>query len=101
MAELTWRPEAAEDLDRIAAHIERESPAVARALTRRIVTAIERLRLFPRSGRVVPEEQDEAIRDILVVAYRVVYRLLYYDVQIVMIRHSAQVLGEVRELYRG
>jgi addiction module RelE/StbE family toxin len=101
VAELTWHPEAAEDLDRIATYLEHESPAVARALAQRITAAIERLRQFPRSGRIVPEEQDDAIREVLVGPYRVVYRLLYDDVQIVMIRHGSQILGEVRDLYRG
>jgi plasmid stabilization system protein ParE len=40
----------------------------------RLVAAVERLEAFPQSGRVVPERNDEAIREVIVRPYRIVYR---------------------------
>ena len=97
MAELTWHPEAVTDLETIYAYISRDSPAVAQAFVERVVAAIERLRDFPRSGRIVPETRNDVIREVLVGPYRVVYRIVDQDIQIVMVRHGAQLLREVRE----
>jgi plasmid stabilization system protein ParE len=41
---------------------------------RRVVAAVERLRAFPESGRVVPERAAPDIREVIVGRYRVVYR---------------------------
>jgi toxin ParE1/3/4 len=41
---------------------------------RRIVAAVERLKPFPESGRVVPERRSPDIREVIVGRYRVVYR---------------------------
>ena len=41
----------------------------------RLVPAVERLESFPQSGRVVPERNDEGIREVIMQPYRIVYRL--------------------------
>ena len=41
----------------------------------RIVLAVEKLTNFPRLGRVVPEADEETIRDLLYQNYRIVYRI--------------------------
>ena len=42
-----------------------------------IIASVDRLELFPRSGRMVPEIGDEAIREVLYRGYRIMhaYRL--------------------------
>ena len=97
MAELRWHPEAVADLEAACAYVARDSPAAARALARRMLVAVERLAEFPHSGRAVPEAGDDAIREVLVSPYRVIYRILGVDVQIVMVHHSAQALRQIRE----
>jgi plasmid stabilization system protein ParE len=44
-------------------------------MVHRLVAAVERLEAFPESGRVVPERNDEGIREVIVRPYRIVYRL--------------------------
>ncbi|HEU0168080.1 MAG TPA: type II toxin-antitoxin system RelE/ParE family toxin [Chloroflexota bacterium] len=39
------------------------------------LAAAERLEVFPESGRIVPERQDPAVREVIVQPYRLVYRL--------------------------
>lgn len=97
MARLTWHPEAVRDVADIAAFIARDSPTAARRLARRITAAARRVAAFPRSGRVVPESDDDAIREVFVGSYRVIYRILGPDVQVVMVHHGARTLTRVRE----
>jgi plasmid stabilization system protein ParE len=46
-----------------------DSPGYADLMVRRIVAAVERLRAFPRSGRIVPERDVPHIREVIVGAY--------------------------------
>ena len=75
MTPVTWSPEAIRDVESIRAFIAQDSPVYAELVARRIVAAVERLHFFPESGRMVPERQDPEIREIIVVPYRLVYRL--------------------------
>jgi len=70
-----WSPQAIRDVESIRAFIAQDSPSYAGLEARRIVAAVERLRMFPKSGRQVPERPDAAIREIIVSPYRIVYRL--------------------------
>ncbi|MGH2588927.1 MAG: type II toxin-antitoxin system RelE/ParE family toxin [Dehalococcoidia bacterium] len=85
------------DVAEIAAFIARDSPTAARRLAQRITAAARRAAAFPRSGRVVPESDDDAIREVFVSSYRVIYRILQTDVQVVMVHHGARTLTRVRE----
>jgi plasmid stabilization system protein ParE len=70
---LVWSPEAVEDIDAIAAYIERDSPWYARAVASKIVETAESIPEYPELGRMVPELDDPAIRERLVHRYRVIY----------------------------
>jgi addiction module RelE/StbE family toxin len=75
VTDVVWSPEALRDLESIRDYIARDSAAYADLVVRRIVAAVERLRLFPESGRIVPERDVPSIREVIVRPYRVVYRL--------------------------
>ena len=40
-----------------------------------LLQAVDRLEVFPESGRIVPEVEDPAVREVLYGAYRIVYEL--------------------------
>ena len=73
MTSVKWSPESIRDVESIRAFIAQDSPAYAELVARRVVAAVERLKFFPESGRIVPERQDPQIREIIVVPYRIVY----------------------------
>lgn len=73
MARVIWAPQALADLEAIGDVIAREAPRYAQMLTNGVFEAAERLELFPRSGRVVPEIGDEAMREMLYRGYRIMY----------------------------
>jgi plasmid stabilization system protein ParE len=66
----------------------------ARLLAQRIVDASVRLADFPDSGRVVPELQDEDVREVIVRSYRVMYRVLPEEVEVVAVLHGARLLTD-------
>lgn len=72
---VVWSPEAAEDVEAIAAYIERDSPWYAKSVVSRIVETVEEIPGFPEMGRMVPEVGDTAIRERFVHRYRVIYQL--------------------------
>lgn len=70
---LVWSPEAVEDLESIAAYIERDSAHYAQAVVTRIVAVAESVPINPLMGREVPELRDSSIRERFVHKYRVIY----------------------------
>lgn len=72
---MIWAPQAYADLEAIGDFLAREAPRYAQILADGIVGSVDRLSLFPRSGRVVPEIGDEAVREILYRGYRIMYVL--------------------------
>lgn len=74
MIDIRWSPRSEADLREIRAFIETDSPAWADLTIRRLVAAVERLREFPDSGRMVPERQSPELREIVSGKFRIVYR---------------------------
>jgi addiction module RelE/StbE family toxin len=70
-----WTDQAVEDLRSIRLFIERDSPRYGRLVAERLYEATARLELFPYSGRMVPELGREDMRELIVGAYHIVYRV--------------------------
>ena len=62
---VVWSPRALTDLESLATFIEADSPHFARAVVRRVFSLVQTLARFPRSGRIVPEFEQEDIRELL------------------------------------
>jgi toxin ParE1/3/4 len=71
---IRWSPQAVRDVEGIRDYIAQDSPHYAQLTVDRIIKSVERLRAFPRSGRMVPEREDPEIREVIVGPFRVVYR---------------------------
>jgi plasmid stabilization system protein ParE len=93
MAEVRWSPRAAQDLEDACGFIARDAETAAQRFAERVIEATRQLAVFPRSGRIVPEFNRDDIREVIVQRYRVVYRLVGDDVQLVTIQHAARRLG--------
>lgn len=85
MIAIIWSPRAVADLQEIRAFIEADSPAWAELTVRRLVAAVERLQQFPESGRMVPERQSPALREVIFGNFRIVYRRSSNSVEIVTV----------------
>ncbi|PYM62677.1 MAG: type II toxin-antitoxin system RelE/ParE family toxin [Candidatus Rokuibacteriota bacterium] len=88
-----WAPQAIEDVEAIRAYVARDSAHYADLLVERLVSTVARLEANPLSGRVVPEIDDEALREVIHGNYRIVYRLRLDLVEIVTVFHGARLFG--------
>ncbi len=85
-----WSPQAVADLTEIRAYIARDSDSYAAAFIQRVLTAVDLLVDFPRMGRRVPEMDDDAVREVIVQRYRVIYRVRGEAIHIGAIVHGAR-----------
>jgi toxin ParE1/3/4 len=92
MAVLSWTFQALDDLDAICEFIARDAPRYAQLFAIQAFEAADRLAIFPLSGRIVPEINDQAIREIILGSYRIVYRLVEDEVEIITVHHGARLI---------
>jgi plasmid stabilization system protein ParE len=92
---VAWSPRALDDVDSIASYIARDSTAHASAVVAKIVQSTRTLRHFPFAGRIVPELEDPAIRELFVFSYRVIYRVQTKTVTIAAVIHGGRILESV------
>lgn len=83
-----WSDLAREDLDELVRYISRDSALYARRFAEKVVLAARRLQALPESGRIIPEAEDKALREIIVHGYRVMYRLEPDRVLILAVMHG-------------
>jgi plasmid stabilization system protein ParE len=97
--EITWSPEAIEDVEAIAEYISRDSEFYAGAVVSKILELARGLPQFPLAGRVVPELGDENIRERFVYSYRLIYRIERQSILIVAVIHGRRLLKEIAERF--
>lgn len=93
MAEIIWTTQALIDVESIGDYIARDAPSIAQIVVDQILNSVERLENFPYSGRVVPEIEQDNIREIILNRYRIVYRLSGNKVKILTVFHSSKLLS--------
>lgn len=96
MAHVRLTEQAQNELDAIIEYYERIGARdFAEVLEETLIEAIRPLGRFPRIGRIVPEINDEAIREVLYRHYRIVYVVDRDDleVEVLTIFHSSQQFG--------
>lgn len=79
-------------MEDIAAFIAEDSPSYAKTVVRKIIALTRNLKSFPRSGRVVPEFDDQDVRELLAYSYRIIYRVEASEVVIVAVIHGKRIL---------
>jgi addiction module RelE/StbE family toxin len=70
-----WARRARRDIREIGDFIARDKPKAAARWVNRIIDAVERVAVFPSSGRAVPEIGRDDIREIILEDYRIVYQI--------------------------
>ncbi len=89
---IIWSRHACDDLREIVTFIAANNPPLAKSFGLRLMAKVDLLENFPQIGRVVPEEQDENIREIILSPYRIIYRVLAENRGVVIARvwHGAR-----------
>jgi toxin ParE1/3/4 len=92
---ILWTEPAIEDLRNLYSYIANDSPEYASSFVERIILSVEKLTSFPKVGRIVPEADEETIRELLYHNYRIVYRIRKDLIEILTVVHGARDLGSL------
>lgn len=85
-----WTDAALADLRAIESYIARHSAQYARGVVARIFDRSGQLVDQPLLGAAVPEHGDEALRELLEGSYRIIYRVLEHQIDVVAVVHAAR-----------
>ena len=88
--QIIWSEQSRDDLRSIVLFIARDNPRVAETFGYLLMSKVDLLMQFPQLGRVVPEENDEAIREIIFRSYRIIYKVEKEIIAIVRVWHGAR-----------
>ena len=92
---IKWSPRAASNLENICDYIAKDSEYYAILFAKKVTAIIKAIPQFPKSGRIVPEYNDENLREKIYENYRIVYRLNGGLIEIVAICHGAKPLESI------
>jgi plasmid stabilization system protein ParE len=90
MVEVVWTEPALSDLHEIVNHVAKDSPVYAQRLGMRIGQAPRKLAEFPKCGRMVPEFNDQTIRELIYGAYRIIYVVRSQTCYVVTVIHGSR-----------
>jgi toxin ParE1/3/4 len=85
-----WTEAALRQLVQIHEYIAQDSPRYAVAMIDRITRRSEQCRQFPLMAGKVPEYDRDDIREVLEYPYRIIYRVLPKQVDILAVIHGAR-----------
>lgn len=92
---LKWSPRAALHFEEICDYIARDSKYYSALFAKRIISIVKSIPQFPKAGRIVPEYNDENLREKIYENYRIVYRIKSEVIEIVAICHGARPLKNI------
>lgn len=82
---LLWTLRARRDLVAIRRHIAHDHPVAARKWIERLRARARAAAGFPLAGRRVPEIERDDVREVIVGAYRIVYRVLANSIHVLCV----------------
>jgi plasmid stabilization system protein ParE len=85
-----WTEAALADLRAAEAYLARHSPRYAQSLVDRVFARTAQLADQPELGAVVPEYEVEGLRELFEDPYRIIYRVLQQQVDVVAVVHAAR-----------
>jgi len=93
MVKLVWTDQAISDLNDIGNYIAENSETYAKLTVQRLFDRPNILKDFPLSGRIVPEKNEESLRELIEGSYRIIYEVVSPDqINILTIHHSSREL---------
>lgn len=94
MARLVFTGPALDDLAAIAAFIGRDSAKYASLFLYKVFERADVLKDHPQIGRIVPETDDETIRELIEGNYRIIYKIRTNKrIEILTVHYSAKLLS--------
>jgi len=96
---ISWSPEAVEDIELIADYIARDSEFYARSVVSNILNVSRSIPEQPFAGRIVPEFNDNTIRERFVYSYRLIYTIDGSIITMIAIIHGKRLLDNVPDRF--
>ncbi|MBE9480900.1 MAG: type II toxin-antitoxin system RelE/ParE family toxin [Bacteroidetes bacterium] len=94
MVKIIWTDQAIEDINNIAEFIAKDSEKYAKIQVERFFDRTETLINYPQSGRIVPEINNQAIRELIIGNYRIIYKIISQKrIDIITVHHSRRLLS--------
>ena len=97
MRKIIWTEPALSDLQGIYDYISKDSEYYASVFVGEILESVEKVTEFPEIGRMVPEYQQNDIREILVQSYRIIYKLEQNQILILTVVHGRRDLTKLMD----
>lgn len=94
MVKVVWTDSAIVDLNDIGEHIAKDSERYAELTVDRLFNSVDILEEQPQSGKMVPEIQNDKIRELIRGSYRIVYHIVdEFRIDITTIHNCSRLIG--------
>jgi toxin ParE1/3/4 len=96
---VAWTRRSILRLRQILEYIARDQPDNSSRFVNHLIERGDSVGELPLRGRIVPEYDDESIREVFEGDYRIIYRIRSERVDILTVRHGSQILPvDIQEL---
>jgi len=91
MGKIKWTEKSSRNLQAIFDYIARDSKIYAARFVKSLIASTKKLETMPGCGRIIPELEEQGLREIIYRNYRMAYRIKKNDdVEILAVIHSAR-----------
>ncbi len=91
MVKLIWTDQAIDDLGDIGDYIAENSEKYAKLTVQKLHKRVDVLKNFPQAGRIVPEKDEENVRELIEGNYRIIYQVASDNlIYILTVYHSSR-----------
>jgi len=87
-----WTETAIQQLSSLYTYLSQTSPPYAQRTIDRLTRRSQQIATFPNSGRIVPEFDNDRIREIIEGKYRIIYTIQANQIEVLTVLHGAQSL---------
>ena len=96
MDKVIWTDNAIRDLNDIGDYISKDSEKYAQLTVNHLFDSVEILEFYPYSGKVVPEFNNDSIREIVKGNYRIVYQIVNeFRIDILTIHNCSRLIENI------
>lgn len=93
MVKVVWTDNAIKDLDDIGNYIAKNSVRYAGITVEKLFGAVDILEGYPRAGKMIPQFQNERIRELIRGNYRIAYKIVSEErIDILTVHHTARLI---------
>jgi toxin ParE1/3/4 len=99
MVKVVWTDSAIFDLNDIGEFISKNSERYAQLTVERLFESVDILEKHPRAGKIVPEFENDKIRELIRGSYRIVYRIVdKYSIDIITVHNCSRLIGNTYDI---